>query len=345
MLSNLHYRLPNAVRCIPRRPVSNLSGLNAKDSALFNLDTVVTQSSNNKSKFTAQFTDNWSIANSPNGGYQMAIAISATRKVIGFNDPLSMSAYYFNKANENEPVDIDVQTLNASKGSASVSVSFSQQGILRSQYMGTFGSLDAMKGLDFNNMMQSAPELPPPEECIDCSARIEEIMGGKLPVMARIQFRAPPNDPKVEAMLAGKPGTDASLNWWVRFEDDDENAAYDNALPSLRSMAFFCDVLPPPILCVVHSNWVPTLEYTVHFWQRPTEASRMPAVPAATTNVNASTGTQSSKKRKHYWLRCRYTTPIVIKSVLYLDVEMWSEDGKHLLATSRQLARVLIPRK
>lgn len=99
-------------------------------------------------------------------------------------------------------------------------------------------------------------------------------------------------------------------------------------------MALFCDVLPPPIVAVQASNWVPTLEYTVHFWQRADFSKR--GVPA--TDKATGSGAHS------YWLRLKYNTPVCINGVLYTDAELWSEDGTVLLATSRQLAKVLTPR-
>lgn len=124
--------------------------------------------------------------------------------------------------------------------------------------------------------------------------------------------------------------TSASLSCWVRFDGGEK-------LPCLRSMALFLDVLPPPILAVQHSHWVPTLEYTVHFWQRADFTKR--GVPLGDQATATGRGEGHS-----YWLRCRYNTPIAINGMLYTDGELWSEDGTALLATSRQLAKVLTPR-
>ena len=118
----------------------------------------------------------------------------------------------------------------------------------------------------------------------------------------------------------------ASLSCWVRFDKGERS-------PCLRSFALFCDVLPPPILAVQQSNWVPTLEYTVHFWQR-----------ADFTKRGVSSSDKVTDGEHPYWLRCRYTTPFAINGMLYTDAELWSEDGTQLLATARQLAKVLTPR-
>lgn len=286
---------------------------------MFALETEVKETAH-PNHFTAHVSKNWSVGDAPNGGYLMGIAIAAARKVINFRDPLSMTAYYTNKALEGEPVDVVVQTLNTTKGTATVSVSLTQGGALRSHYVGTFGTLSSMKGLNYTNMPLSAPHLPPPEDCFDCSAKLRKIFGDNLQVAKRVQFRSPHDDPFVTGALSNKTGTEASLSCWVRFDDGQE--------PCLRSSAFFLDALPPPILGIAKSNWVPTLEYTVHFWQRP-DLSRRGFAGA---------------HHEPYWLRCRYNTPFALNGMLYTDAELWSEDGTALLATARQLARVLVPR-
>jgi hypothetical protein len=44
------------------------------------------------------------------------------------------------------------------------------------------------------------------------------------------------------------------------------------------------------------------------------------------------------------YLRCRFETDYVRNSWLYTDGEIWSHDGSTLLATSRQLARLMSPK-
>ena len=46
----------------------------------------------------------------------------------------------------------------------------------------------------------------------------------------------------------------------------------------------------------------------------------------------------------HHWLRTTCAATHVNNGLLYTDGEIWSHDGKVLLATSRQLARILEPK-
>lgn len=122
------------------------------------------------------------------------------------------------------------------------------------------------------------------------------------------------------------------MSCWIRFDGGE-------LLPGMRSMALFCDAMAP-ILGMMPYTWVPTMEYTVHFWQRPDFTKR--GLPAK--NATSTTDAASDAVTEPYWLRCTYNTPIVVNGLLYTDAHLWSEDGTTLLATSRQLAKVLTPR-
>lgn len=161
----------------------------------FQSDCQVTSTSE-PSLFTAFISKDWSVGDAPNGGYLMALAINAARKAVTFRDPLSMTAYYVNKTIENAPVDIEVKILNQTKSLVTISISFTQQGVLRSQYMGTLGSLSNQVGVNYSNLPH-APQLPHPDDCVDISAVIRETYGEKMPFAHRIQYKAPKDDPFV----------------------------------------------------------------------------------------------------------------------------------------------------
>ncbi len=126
----------------------------------------------------------------------MALAINAARKATPFRDPLSMTAYYLNKTIENTPVDIEVKVLNETKSMVTASISLTQEGVLRSQYMGTLGTLSKQAGVNYNNL-PLAPQLPHPDDCVDISAVIRDTYGEKMPFAHRIQYKAPKDDPFV----------------------------------------------------------------------------------------------------------------------------------------------------
>lgn len=161
----------------------------------FNTDCQVT-TTGEPTQYSANISKNWSVGDAPNGGYLMALAISSARKAVNLRDPLSMTAYYLNKTIENAPVEIEVKTLNQTKSNATVSISFTQQGVLRSQYMGTFGTLSKQVGVNYTNMAP-APELPHPDDCVDISAVVRKQYGDKMQFAHRIEYRSPKDDPFV----------------------------------------------------------------------------------------------------------------------------------------------------
>jgi acyl-CoA thioesterase len=257
--------------------------------------------------FTFLVPDTFSISKAPNGGFLAAAAIDAAKQLTTFPEPLTISCHYVNKALENVEAVIDVNVLQTAKSSATLDVAMYQEDKLRVKFLVTFGDIARMKGINHNKM--TAPEPPPPEDCL---AITPELLGFSITNFERIDFRLAKSAPLAEKLVEGKIGTSGLLEGWGRFREP-------NSTVTTRSLAYFLDAFPPPVLALTTSSWVPTLEYTVHFW-------------------NTST-LQNNDYDK--WLRVRSTTPFVHNGLLYTNSEVWSEDGTTLLGTSRQLARVL----
>lgn len=256
------------------------------------------------SYFKGNVTDKFSIGDAPNGGYLMAMAVSAARHCIDFRDPLSITGHYTNKSIENAPCDIEVRVLNVAKTTATVEISLSQQDRLTCKFLGTFGSLDKFKGM--TKIDDQCPALPPVEECLNASKMMKRL--GTLKIANEFDMLVSKDSAFANSTLLGKVGDQAELIAWIRFTGGRE--------PCLRSLTFFCDALPPPVLNIAGpSEWVPTIEYTAHLWNRPDP--------------------------KDKWLRARFVTNHVENGKLYTDGEIWSEDGHQLYAKSRQLARLL----
>ncbi len=270
----------------------------------------------NDGEYTIQFNNDWSVGDALNGGYLMAVALKAAQNCVNNLDPLSFTGYYMNKGLENTPATVTVAKLNESKSTSTVQVRISQLGLLRTQYMGVFGDLSAMKGFSHNKM--TAPDLPPLEECIDGITMLRSVLGKGMTIGQRMDFRLSANSPYARGLLVNQRSEQAVLECWVAFEDGHD--------PCIRSLGLFSDSYPPCVLNLTQFAWVPTLEYGVHFWSRPEHDTKV--------------GRYNNKQ----WIRARYYVDHVINGMLFTDGELWSADGKTLLATSRQLARVLIPR-
>lgn len=282
-------------------------GLSTSDKSLFKYDfdseTEVIKKSDDLA--VGHVSNRWSVGDAPNGGLLMALAIKAAAQFSTHPDPLSVSAYFINKAIENETAEMKVRIMGKSRTTTSFHVQLSQQGMVRCEFMGTFGDLKSMKGLTLIN--KTAPKLPAVEECMNSSKVLRKVFGEKLRIANEIETRVPKDDPHATSALVGKLGEEASLTCYTRFAD--------HRLPCLTSMAFFLDALPPPSVNVTPTSWVPTLEYTVHFWAHPQGDAP--------------------------WVVGKFDSSVINNGLLYTDGEIWSSDGSVLYATSRQFARIL----
>lgn len=272
------------------------------------------------SHYRGHVTDRWSIGNAPNGGYLMVLAINAAKQVVGNQhpDPLTITAYYVNKAFEDTPVDIEIRLITKAKSSSTIHMTMSQEGDIKSEYLAVFGNLSLNKGFTFNHKGEFSL-LPSRQECFNASLPLRAKFGKALKIANETEIRIPKNDPFSLGIMKGKMGEKALLNCWIGLNDPRK--------PDLTSLAFFNDALPPPVVNLIPTSWVPTLEYTVHFWSHPTRTAG------------------SDDKEDDYWLRGRFETLFAQNGFLYTDGEVWSADGKTLLATSRQFAKVMEPRK
>ena len=165
----------------------------------------------------AFITDSWSVGDAPNGGYMMCIAINAARKHIHLRDPLVMTGYYFNKSVENCELDIDTKVLNSTKNTSTVQVQLSQEGQLKSQYIGTFGSHSSLKGPTHYTI--TAPNLDNRGDCYNASKIVRKHYGDNLKIAQRFEMRVPKNDHFATSTMVSKKGNIASLQSWVAFSD------------------------------------------------------------------------------------------------------------------------------
>lgn len=268
----------------------------------------------NSSYFKKEFlTNKFSIGDAPNGGMLMSMAIEAASKCLPDHpDPLSMTAIFMNKALEHKDGELEVRVLNSSRTTSTAEVTLSQENQMKVKFIGIFGKLNSFKGL--TKLDNVPPALPPRSECFDANKQIRKLFNDKLNISNTFELFLPRNDPFATSVMQGKTGDKASISGYVKFRDD-------RTVTDSKALAFFGDALPPPIIAVSPSNWIPTHEYTCHFWS------------------NGEGIAPSS------WLRVTFSTTHVENGLLYCDGSIWNEEGTKLLATTRQHARHLVPRK
>ena len=193
-----------------------------------------------------------------------------------------------------------------------------QNGEKKAVFLAAFGDFTRMKGPSYKNRV--APVLPPVDECIEAGPIIKEKFLSALNIENQYSFVLPKDSPFYTATLSGKSHIDAVAEYtgFVRFRDKRPHC--------YMSLALFLDALPPPALNVCMSPWVPTLEFTSHFW----------SVPITTS--------ESGNDNDENWLRFRFKTDYMMDGLLCEEGELWDYKQEKLLATCKQVARLLLPR-
>ena len=268
-------------------------------------------------------TDHYSIGNAPNGGYLMAKALVAAKDVISMQDPLTITAHFLAKADENEPVDWSVRLVHKSRSMENVFIDMNQNGEKKATFLAAFGDFTRMKGPSYKNRI--GPILPPVNECIEAGPIIKEKFLSALQIENQYSFVLPKDSPFYTTTLSGNSNIEADAEYmgYVRFRDKRPHC--------YMSLALFLDALPPPVLNVCMSPWVPTLEFTSHFWNLPISSSE-------------SDGKSSDSHNRDNWLRFRFKTEYMVNGLLCEEGELWDYEHEILLATCKQVARLLLPR-
>jgi hypothetical protein len=279
--------------------------------------------------WTAEIHPRWNVGPNPNGGYTLAMVARAMLGACERPDPLSVTVHYVAPPAAG-PVQVTTETIRAGRRYATVAARMAQgeREILRA--LGAFGDLAAMSGP--TRVADSAPQIPPPDECVRM-LEMSERSGFPAPeVMRRYDLLLDPACQWVRART-GPAGTappvgDAGAAWvgdagserdsepdsgalevrgWIRFAD--------GAAPSVLGLLAMVDAFPPTIIGSIDVGWVPTVELTVHVRGRPAPG----------------------------WILGACRTRFLIDGVLEQDGELWDSTGR-MVAMCRQLALVL-PRR
>lgn len=311
----------------------------------------------NPHKFSIHLSNNWSITNIPNGGFLSSLAIKTSRQVIQHGNIISLSSHFYNRTIENCETEIVVEVLNSTKSSSTVLTTISQENIKRCSFFLTFSFKKSNKFTLIND--SSPPNLPPINECSSASEKLRKYAGNNLRIAERVDFwidnnsnfinnlittslssssssSSPPSPPS--SLLNENSNNKAELNCWLRFSDERPI--------TLTSLGFLNDCLPPPILSLLgmRNTWVPTVEYSVQFWGIPIIPSNNHNNQNNNHNNNQSFDSHECVlvgQEENPWVQAQFITNHVENGMLSTDSQIWSSDGKTLLANSRQLAKLV----
>jgi len=255
--------------------------------------------------FDGAVASGWDILGNANGGYLIALAARAMSEVTGRPDCFTVTAHYFAPA----PVSasrVEVRPVRAGRRFATATSSLflvdepgGTGGRECLRVIATMGDLSSDPGGP-TTMVGSRPDITPWDECPTISdTTINEFAF----IHGRLGTRI---DPRDAVFRTSAPSGEGVMRGWFAFRDD-------RPIDSL-ALLLACDAFPPAAFNLdLPTNWVPTVELTVH----------VRAIPAPGP------------------VACFFRTRFVQNGLLEADGEVWDAAGT-LVAQSRQLA--LAPR-
>ena len=202
--------------------------------------------------FTANISDDWSIGQTANGGYSMAILAKACSVHLEHKDPLVLSANYIDRV-EFGSADVEVTKISSTKSTSTAYVSLKQNGNLKIFSTVTLTDFSKTKGLKEN--LRNEPNFDKYETCT------------QVPYKEGFS-------PKLDKNLEKKYCSDSI--WWE--DPNNENQATlklymgwkDGGPVDLFGLILFLDATTPPIYNKLGTvGWVPTLTLTSHIRNIP----------------------------------------------------------------------------
>lgn len=241
-------------------------------------------------EFSGFLHERWTIGEVPNGGYAMALMLRAVGEVSEHPDPLTTTAHFLSPTSVG-PVTVATEVVKAGRTTTTVMSALIQHDRERIRMLTTTAHLDRRKGPTHRFLPPRV--LEPPFET-QRSAFMQNFP-------ANFEFRVPRS---VAGGVLGEPTGEPHMGGTIAFADGRK--------PDLLSVPVMADGFAPVAFNLGYQAWTPTLELTIHFWNRP--------APGPMT----------------VWL----TTQIVEGGYHDETADLWDSAGT-LIARSRQLALIL----
>lgn len=191
----------------------------------------------------------WNIADAPNGGYLVSIALRAIEQTLPHPDPFAVTAHFPTRTDTGDVV-VEVEPVRRGRTHSTAAARLVQGDETRVVVVATYGDLDEIRGPTV--VRDGPPSFPDPEECVPA-------VGPFAPVFVKqFDLRLTPD---TAAWATTRPSGTAEMSGWTRFADGRD--------ADTRSLILFADSFPPAIFNVATALWVPTLELSVHVRGRP----------------------------------------------------------------------------
>ena len=200
-------------------------------------------------RLTLDISDQWSINNTPNGGYIMALMLKGLRHGFGVDTAACITtANYLDRCIKG-PAVLELETMGESTTYLRRQARLIQNGRERIRAWGTL-----LRREEPGVAHESAPADPAP---LDQCTPVPFMEGYTL--YKGVDLRL---DPESSGWMTGRTGSASCMKGWIRFHDEREL--------DLAAITLFCDSFPPCVFTRHGMNaWVPTLEYSVNIRQLP----------------------------------------------------------------------------
>ncbi len=215
---------------------------------LFDRDISLTE--RERTRFTGNITDNWSINGIPNGGYILAILANAMLQHSDKRSTPIVTTNYFSRCTPGA-ADLSVEEFSRSTQFNRFQAKLNQEGKERVRSLGTFA--DEKIDCFIERYESSIPPISPLEECVAAPEF------PALTILNQVDIRL---DPACAGWMLGKLTDRSEMKGWITFRDE---RPFD-----LLSVLMFMDAFPPPVFTSQGMmGWVPTIELTVNVRKIP----------------------------------------------------------------------------
>jgi acyl-CoA thioesterase len=210
-----------------------------------------------ETRWQGEILPDWNIRQGANGGYLLAIAARVGVEATGRPDPATLTGQFLAPA-QIGPIRITTETVRSGRRFTTVRTTVTDEG--DKPLLATQGSYTELPTSDtLGDVEPTAPEFPPPEECV----LIEPTEEYPPPVMAQIEVRMHPED---IGFAFDRPTGKGVMRGWFRFR---ESQPIDTL-----GLLVAADTFPPTVFNADHPvAWSPTVELTAHIRARPSPGS------------------------------------------------------------------------
>jgi acyl-CoA thioesterase len=220
----------------------------------FDVDTAVVSSDNGAGRrFSAEISDRWTVGEHANGGYALSICLRALQQVLARPDPLAVSAFFQRRVLPGV-AEVEVDTARAGRRLATGEARLLQHGQELVRVVASFADLSQANGPSV--VTGSAPQLPPPQHCLDLFSVDTPSEVATPGIAGRLECRTP----QLPGWRQGSPSGRARAEFWLRLAGD--RPVDSLLLPGLVDMAV-------PAVFELGQFVTTTIELTVHVRARP----------------------------------------------------------------------------